>query len=48
MEEEIKKYLKNNLRIVTDFEDFSNSRRLVTTLMLGKEVISESKIWIPE
>jgi hypothetical protein len=45
MEEEIKKCLKN-LRIEADFEDRPNSKRLVITLMLGKDVISETKLYI--
>lgn len=47
MEEEIKKYLKENLRIYADFEDCEHSSgRLVITLSLGRETISETKIWV--
>lgn len=49
-EEEIKKYLKDNLRVHVDFEDghgnFTTAKRLVVTLRLGREVINESKLWI--
>lgn len=49
MEEEIKKYLKENLRIYADFEDLGfedGAGRMVITLMLGSEKISETKIWV--
>lgn len=49
MEEEIKKYLKENLRIYADYEDLpfpSDDGRMVITLMLGREKISETKIWV--
>lgn len=49
-EEEIKKYLKDNLRIFADFEDkcwnTPDAKRLVITLSLGREVINETKLWI--
>lgn len=47
MEEEIKKYLKEHLRINADFEDYEHSSgRFVITLSLGRETISETKIWL--
>ena len=42
--EEIKQYLKDNLRIYADVEDFGN-QQLVIKLCLGREVISETTIW---
>lgn len=49
-EEEIKKYLRDNLRIHVDFEDrhynSPTAKRLVVTLRLGREVINESKLWL--
>ena len=44
-EEEMKQYLKDNLRIHADFED-GFDKKLVITLSLGREVISETKLWI--
>ena len=49
-EAEIKKYLKDNLRVVADIEEgcwnTPDAKRLVITLMLGREVINETKLWI--
>ncbi len=42
--EDIKQYLKDNLRIFADVEDFSN-HQLVIKLCLGREIISETTIW---
>ena len=44
-QEEIKKYLQDNLRINAEIED-GYDKRLVITLSLGREVISETKLWI--
>ncbi len=41
--EEIKQYLKDNLRIIADVEDFD--KQLTIKLCLGREVISETTIW---
>lgn len=41
-EEEIKQYLKDNLRIYADIEEYSC--KLVLTLMVGREKVSETKI----
>ena len=51
MEEAIKKYLKENLSIYADYDDVDfgyriNERKMVITLMLGREKISETKIWV--
>lgn len=50
-EEEIRQYLKTNLKIFIDIEEVESkwnpdAKRLVATLTLGGEKISESKIWI--
>ncbi len=50
-QEELKKYMKDNLRIYADFEDGrwndpDAKRLLVITLSLGREIISKTKLWI--
>lgn len=42
MKEEIKQYLKDNLRIYADIEEYSC--KLVLTLMVGREKVSENTI----
>lgn len=44
-EKEIKKYLMDNLRIYADIEDYPK-KRLVITLMLGRERINDTKICV--
>ena len=44
--EELKQYLKENLRIYADFEDGIPAKRIVITLSLGREKISETKLWL--
>ena len=48
MNEEIQKYLKENLKIFADYEDYPGhmGNKLVITLTLGREKISEAKIFI--
>ena len=49
-EEELKKYIHDNLRIYADLEDIyfrpNSPKRLVITLTLGSEKISETKLII--
>lgn len=47
-EQEIKNYIKDNLRIYADIEEnfARDAKRLVITLSLGREVFNETKIWI--
>ena len=42
--EEIKQYLKDNLNIYADVEDFGN-HQITIKLCIGREVISETTIW---
>lgn len=42
-QEEIKQYLKDNLRIIADVEDFDN--HLTIKICIGREVISTTTIW---
>lgn len=49
MNEEMKNYLMQTLRIHADIEEgynLPNAKRLVITLSLGGEVINETKLWI--
>ena len=50
MEEEIKKYLKDNLRICADFEEtprhINGLSKLVITLSLKTEIISRSFVFV--
>ena len=50
-EEQIKQYLMDNLRVYAEIDEevtsrLPNMKRLVVTLSLGREVISQSKLWI--
>ena len=45
-EEELREYLKKYLRIEVDLDDRSNQKMHIITLMLGREVINETKLWL--
>ncbi len=45
-EEELRQYLKKYLCIVVDPDDRSNPKKHIITLTLGREVISESILWL--
>ena len=44
--EEIKQYIKDNLRIHADFEDGRCEKRLVLTITLEREKVSETKLYL--
>ena len=46
-EEQIRQYLKDNLHIYVDLNDnYSGGAYHVISLCLGREIISETKIWM--
>ena len=50
MEEQIKKYLKENLHIFADFEEsetrLPEHNKLVISISLGRDVISKTSVWV--
>ena len=46
-EEQIRQYLRANLRIYVDINDnYSGGKYHVISLALGREIISETKLWL--